>query len=242
MDLRLSHSDNEQISSDDDDCGAFELEVRNRIQAFIHTAEKEAYTSVLRAFAYQSQRFNKGKQFLLNALMKELMITNDEYREIIIEVINDTTVRRVSEWRDSVNYQPQDSVNCQRQDSPSPPLSASPEMQNNTSDQSDEPLPSLSPVKSVQPPSVEPAKGEVSLDVLIGKKVCVQCPERDYKFYDADIIDYDPVKGLHKVVYDANQATEYHEWIDLRKVFPEDIEWEHINDICISHRQEQNGK
>lgn len=27
--------------------------------------------------------------------MKELMITNDEYREIIIEVINDTTVRRV---------------------------------------------------------------------------------------------------------------------------------------------------
>lgn len=59
-------SDNEQISSDDDDCGAFELEVRNRIQAFIHTAEKEAYTSVLRAFAYQSQRFNKVSYLIIN--------------------------------------------------------------------------------------------------------------------------------------------------------------------------------
>lgn len=51
----------------------------------------------------------------------------------------------------------------------------------------------LSSAKSVQDPSIEPAKA-ATLDPLIGKKVSIKWPElgNDNKFYDAKITDYEP--------------------------------------------------
>ncbi|XP_068647305.1 protein EMSY-LIKE 3-like isoform X2 [Aristolochia californica] len=76
-------------------------------------------------------------------------------------------------------------------------------------------------------------------DPLVGRKVMTRWPE-DNSFYDAVITDYDPVKGLHALVYDMNTANETWEWVNLKEISPEDIRWEGENP-GISRRAGRGG-
>lgn len=62
-------------------------------------------------------------------------------------------------------------------------------------------------------------------DPLIGRKVMTRWPA-DNNFYEAVITDYDRQKGNHALVYDMNTNNETWEWVDLKKISPEDIIWE----------------
>ncbi|XP_073003796.1 protein EMSY-LIKE 3-like isoform X1 [Typha latifolia] len=81
--------------------------------------------------------------------------------------------------------------------------------------------------------STEPAEAP-SFDPLIGRKVMTRWPE-DNNFYDAVITDYNPVEGLHALVYDINTQNETWEWVNLKEISPEDIRWEG-EDPGINHR------
>ncbi|KAF5735743.1 protein EMSY-LIKE 3 isoform X3 [Tripterygium wilfordii] len=76
-------------------------------------------------------------------------------------------------------------------------------------------------------------------DPLIGKKVWTRWPE-DNHFYEAVITDYNPVEGLHALVYDINTAGETWEWVNLKEISPEDIRWE-SEDPAISRRGSRPG-
>uniref|UniRef100_A0A5B6ZLC0 ENT domain-containing protein n=1 Tax=Davidia involucrata TaxID=16924 RepID=A0A5B6ZLC0_DAVIN len=61
----------------------------------------------------------------------------------------------------------------------------------------------------------EPAEA-ATRDPLIGRKVMKRWPD-DNNFYEAVINDYDPVKGVHALVYDIYTVNEAWEWVDLKK-------------------------
>lgn len=69
----------------------------------------------------------------------------------------------------------------------------------------------------------EPTEG-ATFDPLIGKKVRTRWPD-DNNFYEAVITDYNPVEGLHALVYDIGTANETWEWVNLSEISPEDIKW-----------------
>ncbi|KAK4740795.1 hypothetical protein SAY87_024383 [Trapa incisa] len=62
-------------------------------------------------------------------------------------------------------------------------------------------------------------------DPLIGKKVWTRWPD-DNNFYEAEITDYNPVEGLHALVYDIGASNETWEWVNLKEIPPDDIRWE----------------
>ncbi|KAI4386276.1 hypothetical protein MLD38_004222 [Melastoma candidum] len=62
-------------------------------------------------------------------------------------------------------------------------------------------------------------------DPLIGKKVWTRWPD-DNNFYEAVITDYNAAEGRHALVYDINTANETWEWVNLKEISPEDIQWE----------------
>ncbi|KAL1199102.1 Protein EMSY-LIKE 3 [Cardamine amara subsp. amara] len=64
-----------------------------------------------------------------------------------------------------------------------------------------------------------------SYDPLVGRKVWTKWPE-DNHFYEAVITDYNPVEGLHALVYDINTGNETWEWVNLKEISPGDIRWE----------------
>ncbi|XP_042471086.1 protein EMSY-LIKE 3-like [Zingiber officinale] len=64
-----------------------------------------------------------------------------------------------------------------------------------------------------------------SFDPLIGRKIRTRWPE-DNNFYEAVIFDYNPVKGLHALVYDIGTLNEAWEWVNLKEISPDDIRWE----------------
>ncbi|KAK2969549.1 hypothetical protein RJ640_023807 [Escallonia rubra] len=64
-----------------------------------------------------------------------------------------------------------------------------------------------------------------NFDPLVGKKVWTRWPE-DNSFYEAVITDYNPLEGLHALVYDINTADETWEWVNLKEISSEDIRWE----------------
>ncbi|KAK6925700.1 ENT domain [Dillenia turbinata] len=64
-----------------------------------------------------------------------------------------------------------------------------------------------------------------TIDPLIGRKVMTRWPE-DNNFYEATITDYNPVEGLHALVYDMNTADETWEWVNLKEISRNDIRWE----------------
>ncbi|KAL6894914.1 hypothetical protein ACP4OV_007534 [Aristida adscensionis] len=67
--------------------------------------------------------------------------------------------------------------------------------------------------------------GGPQMDPLIGRKVMTRWPD-DNSFYEAEITEYDPVKGLYALVYDMYTAHETWEWVDFKEMAPEDIRWE----------------
>ncbi|XP_009391874.2 protein EMSY-LIKE 3 isoform X1 [Musa acuminata AAA Group] len=74
------------------------------------------------------------------------------------------------------------------------------------------------------PVIVEPAK-KAPYDPLIGRIVMTRWPA-DNHFYEAVITDYNPVEGLHALVYDKGTNNETWEWVNLKEISPEDIRWE----------------
>ncbi|CAH9127986.1 unnamed protein product [Cuscuta epithymum] len=70
----------------------------------------------------------------------------------------------------------------------------------------------------------KPTEG-ASFDPLIGRKVRTRWPD-DNNFYEAVITDYNPVQGLHALVYDIGTANETWEWVNLSEISPQDIQWD----------------
>ncbi|XP_042451445.1 protein EMSY-LIKE 3-like isoform X1 [Zingiber officinale] len=113
-------------------------------------------------------------------------------------------------------------------------------------------VPGASSIKSMQYPSSgpggrghmanknssgAPAPAELAktapYDPLIGRKVRTRWPE-DNSFYEAVILDYNPVEGLHALVYDVGMEHETWEWVNLKEIPPEDLRWDG-EDPGISH-------
>ncbi|KAF7804137.1 protein EMSY-LIKE 1-like isoform X1 [Senna tora] len=232
------------------------------MEAKIHQLEQEAYFSVLRAFKAQSDALTWEKEGLITELRKELRVSDDEHRELLTRVNSDEVIFRIREWRQTGCYQPARRSTSQPVHDflPSPTVSASRKKQK-TSQSQGQSLPGLSSVKSLQYPSSGPAGGRhfinrsassalasnasaeaATFDPYIGKKVWTRWPE-DNHFYEAVITDYNVAEGRHALVYDINTANETWEWVDLKEISPEDIQWEDENpDINYRGRHSGQGR
>ncbi|XP_076940793.1 protein EMSY-LIKE 3-like [Bidens hawaiensis] len=78
----------------------------NDMEAQIHLLEQEAYISVLRAFKAQADAITWEKEGLITELRKELRLSNEEHRELLLKVNSDDVIRRIREWRQSSGLQP----------------------------------------------------------------------------------------------------------------------------------------
>ncbi|KAE8660321.1 Protein EMSY-LIKE 3 [Hibiscus syriacus] len=72
----------------------------------IHLIEQEAYCSVLRAFKAQSDALSWEKESLITELRKELRVSDEEHRELLLRVNADDMIRRIREWRTMSGLQP----------------------------------------------------------------------------------------------------------------------------------------
>ncbi|XP_042381596.1 protein EMSY-LIKE 3-like isoform X1 [Zingiber officinale] len=79
-----------------------------------------------------------------------------------------------------------------------------------------------------------------SFDPLIGRKVRTRWPE-DNNFYEAVLVDYNPVEGLHALVYDIGTLNETWEWVNLKEISSEDIIWEGDYDDPGTFHQSSQG-
>ncbi|KAJ9184696.1 hypothetical protein P3X46_004398 [Hevea brasiliensis] len=219
------------------------------MEAQIHQLEQEAYSAVLRAFKAQSDAISWEKEGLITELRKELRVSDDQHRELLTRVNGDEIIRRIREWRQAGGHQAARSSASQPVHDlvPSPSVSGSRKKQKTS--QTGQPMPSM---KYMQYPSTGPAGNHryvsriasgalaanehaeaTTSDPLIGRKVWTRWPE-DNNFYEAVITDYNPVEGRHALVYDISTANETWEWVNLKEISPEDIQWEG-EDPGISH-------
>ncbi|KAJ0668730.1 putative ENT domain, protein EMSY-LIKE, plant, ENT domain-like superfamily [Helianthus annuus] len=76
------------------------------MEAQIHLLEQEAYSSVLRAFKAQADAITWEKEGLITELRKELRLSNEEHRELLLKVNSDDVIQRIREWRRSSGLQP----------------------------------------------------------------------------------------------------------------------------------------
>ncbi|XP_022144481.1 protein EMSY-LIKE 4 [Momordica charantia] len=76
------------------------------MEAQIHQLEKEAYSSVLRAFKAQADALTWDKEGLITELRKELRLSNEEHRELLGRVNADDMIRSIREWRQAGGHQP----------------------------------------------------------------------------------------------------------------------------------------
>ncbi|KAL0843018.1 hypothetical protein Bca101_016263 [Brassica carinata] len=229
--------------------------VHNDMETQIHLIEQEAYSSILRAFKAQSDAITWEKESLITELRKELRVSDEEHRELLSRVNADEMIRRIREWRKG-NSNLQSSVPQMVHDNaPSPAVSGSRKKQKTSQSMASlamgPPSPAMHP--SMQPSSSALRRGGPktkkpktfrgagiagrpqagaftnergeSYDPLIGKKVWTKWPE-DNHFYEAVITDYNPVEGLHALVYDISTANETWEWVNLKEISPGDIRWE----------------
>ncbi|KAK4272584.1 hypothetical protein QN277_021118 [Acacia crassicarpa] len=229
------------------------------MEAQIHQLEQEAYSSVLRAFKAQSDALTWDKESLITELRKELRVSDDEHREILTRVNADEVIKCIREWRQTACYQPPRRSNSLPVYDllPGPTVSASHKKQKTP--QSGQSFPSLPLVKSMHYPSSGSAGGRhfinrssscvlashapaevATFDPYIGKKVWTRWPE-DNHFYEAVITDYNAAEGRHALVYDINTANETWEWVDLKEISPEDIQWED-EEPTITHRGRHSGR
>ncbi|KAG4198118.1 hypothetical protein ERO13_A05G066764v2 [Gossypium hirsutum] len=72
----------------------------------IHLIEQEAYCSILRAFKAQSDALTWEKESLITELRKELRVSDEEHRELLLRVNADDMLRRIREWRTGSGLQP----------------------------------------------------------------------------------------------------------------------------------------
>ncbi|MED6130879.1 Protein EMSY-LIKE 3, variant 2 [Stylosanthes scabra] len=79
--------------------------VQNNMETQIHNIEREAYTSVLRAFKAQSDAITWDKESLLSELRKELCVSDEEHRELLSRVNADDIICEIREWRNASGHQ-----------------------------------------------------------------------------------------------------------------------------------------
>lgn len=228
------------------------------MEAQIHHLEQEAYCAVLRAFKAQSDAISWEKEGLITELRKELRVSDDEHRELLTRVNADDIISKIREWRKSGGNQTArlNSSQAVYDVLPSPTVLSSRKKQKT---QTTRQFPGLSAMKSMQSPSTvnvgnrsylnrsyssvratnEPTEA-ASFDSLIGRKVWTRWPE-DNSFYEAVITDYHAAEGRHALVYDMNTANETWEWVDLKEIPPEDIQWEG-DAPAISHGVSRGGQ
>ncbi|KAL4571630.1 hypothetical protein LXL04_018393 [Taraxacum kok-saghyz] len=75
-------------------------------------------------------------------------------------------------------------------------------------------------------------------DQLIGRKLRTRWPD-DNNFYEAVIVEYNPVQGRHALLYNKNTPQESFEWVNLKEIPPEDIQW--IGEDPGSHQVSHGG-
>ncbi|KAG4185951.1 hypothetical protein ERO13_A08G012800v2 [Gossypium hirsutum] len=215
----------------------------------IHLIEQEAYCS--------------EKESLITELRKELRVSDEEHRELLLRVNADDIIRRIREWRTMSGLQPGMLSTSQplHDPLPSPSVSGSRKKQKTSQSvaslsmgakskksKSSTQYPSTGLPGRPQPPNRtssgafatnEPAEA-APYDPLIGRKVWTRWPE-DNHFYEAVITDYNAAEGRHALVYDINTADETWEWVNLKEISPEDIKWEG-EDPGISRRGGRPGQ
>ncbi|XP_027902165.1 protein EMSY-LIKE 3-like isoform X1 [Vigna unguiculata] len=72
----------------------------------IHQLEKEAYSSVLRAFKAQDDAITWEKESLITELRKELGLSNEEHRELLGHVNADDVIQNIRDWRKAGGHLP----------------------------------------------------------------------------------------------------------------------------------------
>ncbi|KAL6129865.1 hypothetical protein ACLB2K_068247 [Fragaria x ananassa] len=104
------------------------------MEAQIHQLEKEAYSSVLRAFKAQADQITWEKESVITELRKELRLSNEEHRELLGQVNADDVLQRIREWRQGGGVQPGmlNTVQAVHDPLPSPTVSASRKKQKTT--------------------------------------------------------------------------------------------------------------
>lgn len=79
--------------------------MQSEMEALIHQLEREAYSSMLRAFIAQSDALTWEKEGLITELRKELRVSDDEHRELLPQVNADDVIQRIREWRQGGRHQ-----------------------------------------------------------------------------------------------------------------------------------------
>nr|GEV33168.1 hypothetical protein [Tanacetum cinerariifolium] len=194
--------------------------MQHEMESQIHYLEQVAYSSVLRAFKAQSDALSWEKEGLITELRKELRVSDDEHRELLAKVNTDEIITSIREWRSSGGTRSA-MLNIPQSihDPTSPTISASRKRQKINMPLS---LPSQSfpalgggiqtPKPSPRYPlmgrtqrgilpnhgsSVVPIANEANdagtRDYLVGRKLRTRWPD-DHKFYEAVIVDYNPLQ------------------------------------------------
>lgn len=227
--------------------------MQHEMEFQIHHLEQVAYSSVLRAFKAQSDALSWEKEGLITELRKELRVSDDEHRELLSKVNTDDTIIRIREWRTSggtrnamlnipqsihepMSISPTVSASRKRQKT-SMPLSLSTQSYPGLGGGIQTPKPSpryplmgrtprgmLSNHGSSVIPLANEANDVGTRDHLIGRKLRTRWPD-DNNFYEAVIVDYNAVQGRHALLYNKNTPQESFEWVSLKEIPPEDIEW-----------------
>ncbi|KAI7726377.1 hypothetical protein M8C21_018837 [Ambrosia artemisiifolia] len=218
------------------------------MEAQIHQLERDAYSSVLRAFKAQADAITWEKEGLITELRKELRLSNEEHRELLLKVNSDDVIRRIREWRQSSGIQP-GTVNTGQavhDPLPSPSVSGNRKKQKmNPSGHSQSfggppqhvPLPTSSSAARRAP--VTGPKGKSKKSMMGGLSSIKAQPSPSGATGRAQLgnratSDYNPAPtlniGRHALVYDMYTANETWEWVNLSEISPEDIQWVEAED------------
>lgn len=206
--------------------------VQGDMEHQIHHLEKEAYCAVLRAFKAQSDAISWEKEGLITELRKELRVSDDEHRELLVRVNNDDIICRIREWRQTGGHQALSASHPIIDVSSPTPVSRKKQRttQSLPTHVTTPPAGSIAPRgrKPRQFPysnhaaheTVIPGKGEE----LVGRKVLTRWPD-DNHFYEAIISRYNASDGRHELVYGTHTPEESFEWVNLMEIPSEDIRW-----------------
>lgn len=242
--------------------------MQHEMESQIHYLEQVAYSSVLRAFKAQSDALSWEKEGLITELRKELRVSDDEHRELLSKVNTDDIIIRIREWRtsggtrsamlnipqsihDPISLSPTVSASRKRQKTSMPlslPTQSFPGL--GAGIQTPKPSPRY-PLMGRTPRGMLPNHASSAIpianeatdvgtrDQLIGRKLRTRWPD-DNNFYEAVIVDYNTVQGRHALLYNKNTPQESFEWVNLKEIPPEDIQW--IGEDPGSHQVSHGGQ
>nr|XP_043622106.1 protein EMSY-LIKE 1-like [Erigeron canadensis] len=228
--------------------------MQHEMESQIHYLEQIAYSSVLRAFKAQSEALTWEKEGLITELRKELRVSDDEHRELLSKVNTDELIISIREWRlsggtrsaminipqsihDPISVSPTVSASRKRPKTsmaPSLPTQSFPGLGGGI--QTPKPSPRY-PLMGRTPRGMLSNHGssaitlpnDAAADVgtrnyLVGRKLRTRWPD-DNNFYEAVIVEYNPVQDRHALSYNKNTPQESFEWVSLKEIPPEDIQW-----------------